>query len=154
MELVEIVWVVLWSGFKFMVGVVFAIAADLGFLVSALSTLIGGMLGVVVYTFFGTAVQRYVARLFPRKKRKKKTIDWKKKLIIRLKKNGGLFAIAFLTPLILSVPLGTFAAVALRYDWHKILIAMLFSFSFWSLAIFGLYYWLGINLREELEKAF
>jgi len=147
-EIIEILWVFLWSGFKYVVGVGSAIAYDLGFTISVISAFLGGITGVSVYIFFGESIRKGWSRWFPSKRKVTRT----RRFVVRLKQRGGLWAIAFLTPLILSVPLGTFAAVAIGYPWPRIMLAMSISFAFWSLLLFGLYDIIGFNLNEFVRE--
>jgi hypothetical protein len=62
----------------------------------------------------------------------------KNKLIVRVKRRFGLIGIAFLTPLLLSIPIGCFLSVRYFKVKHKILIHMYVSVIFWSVSISSL----------------
>jgi hypothetical protein len=146
-EFLELLSVALLSGVKFIVGVGLAITYGLPFLVSALSTFLGGIVGVMVYMFFGEYLLRVFRRLFPPKRRFTRA----RRRVVRLKQRGGLWLIAFLTPLLLSIPLGTFASVSLGFPWYRILLAMSLSLAFWSLLLFSIYWLIGFDVHEYLK---
>ena len=147
----HIVIVIVWSGLKFMVGVGWALAHDFSFGLSILTTFGGGFLGVILFTYFGELVKSLIARIRPtRQPRPQKKSSRRERLIVRLEKKGGIWAIALLTPVLLTVPIGTLAAVSFQYRRKAILFAMAVSFACWTLLIFGLYKIMGIDLSQYL----
>jgi uncharacterized membrane protein len=105
-------------------------------------TSLGGFTGVTIFVLLS---EKIVARLVKRREQRMregkphgKRFTRKNKMIVRVKIRFGLLGIAFLTPLLLSIPIGCFLAV--RYFKHKqtILIYMYVSIIFWSVAISSL----------------
>ena len=142
----ELVSVLIASMFKFMVGIILSIGYDFHFWIGVPATVAGAMLGIFVFIFFGELIRGLSAR-FLRKRRPFQNVPIKRRrLIVKIKNRFGLPGIAFLTPFVLTVPVGAIVAVALGYRWYRILFAMLISFSGWSLLVFSLYELLGIDL--------
>lgn len=144
--LLELATVLVVSMFKFLVGVLLSIGYEFHFWIGVPVTVMGSMLGVFLFTFFGRLIRTFLVRLF-RKRRLFRNLSIKRKrMIVHVKNKYGLPGIAFLTPLVLTVPLGTIIAVALGFHWKRIAVAMLISFSLWSLFLFTLYEVLGVDL--------
>lgn len=64
---------------------------------------------------------------------KKRIFTSRNRRIITLKTKYGLAGIAFLTPVLLSIPIGTFIATKLVHNKSKIILYMAVSISFWAL---------------------
>lgn len=137
----EIVGIFLLSTVKFVFGAVpAALAAGFSFFESVTVTSLGGFTGV---TFFVLMSEKVVARIKKRRLnrihelhlQKKKAFTRRNKMIVRVKKRFGLLGIAFLTPLLLSIPIGCFIAVRYFHQKHKILVYMFLSILFWSIAV-------------------
>ena len=113
------------SGVKFMIGVGMCIAKGVGFWEQVICTMLGGILGIIVFTYFGGFIRE--------KFRKKNTVPkphnhW----TITLWKKYGLIGTAFLTPPVISPPFGTALALAFNTPKTKIIITMSLSMVFWS----------------------
>ena len=131
------------STVKFVFGAVpYALALGFSFFEAVTVTSLGGFTGVTIFVLMS---ERIVARIKKRKREKlhdlhnnKKKFTRKNKIIVSVKMRFGLWGIALLTPLLLSIPIGCFLAV--RYFQHKqkILIYMFCSIIFWSVAISSL----------------
>ncbi|MBL0049050.1 MAG: hypothetical protein IPP32_13250 [Bacteroidetes bacterium] len=139
----EIISVFLLSTVKFVLGSVpLALGFGFSFLKSLLVTTAGGFLGVFIFV---NTSEYILNRWQERKKTKKKITPFKKnftrknKLIVRTKRRFGLTGIALLTPLLLSIPIGSF--IALRYfkNKHKVLVYLFGSVIFWSASSYYLY---------------
>jgi hypothetical protein len=63
-----------------------------------------------------------------------------------------LYGIAFLTPILLSVPIGTLMAAALEENKWRIKRYMFVSFAFWTLLLYGIYAFFGIRVDEWFNK--
>lgn len=147
----EIVSLLLMAGFKFMVAVFMAFAYGWGIWYSIAFLVLGGMLGVTVFIFFGTMIKLLVRRWFPALTTGR-NVERKRIIIERVRRWSGLAGIALLTPVFLTVPVGTFAAVGLGYRWPRIMVFMFIAFSFWSFFFVGLYMVLGIDLPAYIDR--
>ncbi len=155
---------------------------DFTFFETVLFCVIGGMLGVGVFTFFSIEIQflflglnvngrklsvshKFLVSLLPLKKIWKSIMN----LLMRMKrkkfflpslgnslefgKKYGLIGVAFLTPVIISIPIGTIIANTFEENKKKIFLYMFFSILFWSClltGIFELYH--VVNISELKER--
>lgn len=97
----------------------------------------GGMAGVLLYTYLGEFVFRWWRRAFPVPEGKVR-VTRLKRFIVRVRRRHGLAGIAAVTPILLTVPIGTVAAHILEPDRRKVLVAMALSFGLWALAFAAL----------------
>jgi hypothetical protein len=150
-KLVSSILVLLGSIVKFSMGTLAAIAADLG-LGGSFSNLIGGIIGVVLFTYIGSHLQEYLTRKFPNTFGKKFTRS--NRFLVRVKQRFGLGGIVVITPIILSIPVGVMFALALTHDKKKIMVSMIVSCIFWATLLFLPYYVFDINVKDLLTKLF
>jgi hypothetical protein len=138
---------------------------NLSFVETVLYCVTGGMLGVVAFTFFSQGLsmawhwlKHHTKKIFRKpaifsepvadvpgnievkydymtKDEKRKLFTRRNRRIVKIWKRYGLFGIAAITPIILSIPIGTLVANSLESDKKKILIYMLFSTFFWAVSI-------------------
>ena len=83
----------------------------------------------------------------------KKIFTKRNRKIVVIWKKYGLVGIAFLTPVILSIPIGTLIANSLVPDKKKIMVYMFFSVLFWAIFItvgFDIYH--ANNFEELIEN--
>jgi hypothetical protein len=173
-ELLKIVLLILLSSVKFIAGPPFAYAYnqkyEFGFAESVIYSIIGGMLGVFVFTFFSEQVMRLIRYLkhhgkkiisrkefyskpeadvevpvnihytYVEKDKPKRIFTKRSRRLIKIWKTYGLAGIAFITPCIISIPVGTVIANALESNRKKIFLYMFISVVFWSLTIHSLFY--------------
>lgn len=149
MKILEILSVVFLSGIKFSLGLFNAtLLLDLGFIPSVLLTILGGMVGVFAFILLDKFIVKYFKK-FKKDKIRKVKFSRTRRFIIRVKSSYGLAGIAFLTPILLQVPIGTIIAMRLIKDVRKVSFAMLISFTFFSLVFCSLYYAFGTSFREH-----
>ena len=146
--LVQILSVFFMAGFKFMVAVFMVLGYNISLWVSVPTCTLGGVFGVALYIFFGELIVNLVKKFRFRKDDRQFHVNKTTRLLVKLKRNHGLLGIAVLTPVFLTVPIGTLAAIAIGYKWQKVLIYMFSAFLFWSSLIFGIYEITGINVHD------
>lgn len=187
-EFVKILLIILLSSVKFVAGPPFAYfddRYDFTFFETVLFCVIGGMLGVWVFTFFSLEIQliiHWIKVQFKKAVKKrpqvfskplatennieisynlvatetiKKVFTPQSRKFVRIWRKYGLVGVAFLTPVILSIPIGTVIANAFEDNKKKIFVYMFFSILFWSLlltSIFELYH--VVNIPQLKEKLF
>ena len=167
-EIIKIILVILLSSVKFVAGPPFAYydkKYDFSFFETVLYCVIGGMLGVVLFTFFSKPLFQFwhyfkhkIVKAFRKKPvfsepvadidtpveihyeyiksgKTRKVFTARNRKIVRLWKKYGLFGIALITPVILSIPIGTLVANSLVSNRKKIIIYMFFSVLFWSVTM-------------------
>jgi hypothetical protein len=165
-EFVKIVLIILLSSVKFVAGPPFAYfdeRYDFSFFETVLYCVIGGMLGVFVFTFFSLEIQliaKWIKKQMKKAVKKKSVfsepaptysgleinyttpgeVESQKKLFtprnrkfVRVWRKYGLFGVALLTPVLFSIPIGTIVANAFEDNKRKIFVYMFFSILFWSL---------------------
>ncbi|MEO1433952.1 MAG: hypothetical protein AAFV80_00330, partial [Bacteroidota bacterium] len=112
----------------------------------ALLTAAGAVLGVLFYLFLSKYVFRIFQYIKPEKKVKdgKRIFSKKNRMIVKIKRKWGLYGIAFLTPPLLSIPIGTTIAISIYKDKKRVFFFMLFAILFWSF----LGAWVGIPIKN------
>ena len=132
-EFLEIAGWVLLSAVKYIVVIIALLAkSDRHWLYDFLIVAGGGSLGVVVFTYLGSAISKYFGK-FAFFKVKFKNL----RRIITIKKGYGLIGLSFLSPLVLGIPLGTIICTFVEPDKFKVLKLQLTSVCLWSIALLG-----------------
>ena len=134
MYIVQYITVLFLGGVKFFLAVPLAVQYNFSFWQTFILTCFGGVLGVIIFTYFRKIILKLYYKLFPqtRKKNQKKKSSFRKKIAVKTAKKYGLFGIAILTPIFLSIPLGTFIALHLFPDKKKTLPMLFASVLGWS----------------------
>lgn len=144
--------VLVFSGLKFIAGIAYAAAiGNFGFWPCVILTISGGMIGVYLFASLDLKILNFFNKLFKIKKRTYVKFTKRTRFIVKLRSTYGLAGIAFLTPLILQVPIGTFLAMRLIKNKWKVSLYMLFSFAFYSFTICGCYYFLGPHVKSMMD---
>jgi len=138
---------------KWLIGVVLVLPGDRGFWTSVTWCAGGGMLGVVLYTYLGQLFYRIWRRFHPLPKGRVRFTRLKR-IIVLVRQRQGLAGIALLTPVLLTVPVGTFAANIIEPDKRLVLSYMAIAFFLWSVGLVGLDSWLNLDLFEWLRSHF
>jgi hypothetical protein len=142
------VFAFLWSTVKYSVGVGVALAGFDHAIWGFLFTTMGAATGVVFFTYSETWLEKRLQRWF----KPKKTFSKTSRRLVRLKQKGGLPLIAFLTPIILSIPVGCLMATAFINDKKTIILWQMGSILLWGGFFFGLQQLLDFNLLETLTS--
>ncbi len=164
------------SSVKFAAGPPFAYydnIYDFTFFETNLYCVLGGMLGVTVIIFLSHTLAkawRWIVNIFkkliknylpvdselntePEPPKRIKIFTRRNRRIVKVWKDYGLIGIAFITPVILSIPIGTFIATRLSQDKRKLFIYMFFSIVFWSVLMTSLFELYQVVSVRELEDA-
>lgn len=137
----------LWSTVKYTVGVGVAFAGFTNAFWGFLFTTLGALVGVVFFTYCELWLEDKFHKWFKAKRVFSKT----SRRLVRMKQRGGLPLVAFLTPLILSIPVGCLLATAFVHSRRKIILWQMGSVLFWGLLFFGLQAWFDLNLIEIIK---
>ena len=185
-EFVKIILIILLSSVKFVAGPPFAYfdeRYDFTFLETVLYCVVGGMLGVWVFTFFSLEIQltwHWIKRqlkkavrrpqLFSKPKTTAEDLEVRYELVdksavsskkifskrsrryVRIWRKYGLIGLAFLTPVVISIPIGTVLANAFEENKKKIFIYMFFSILFWSVFLTSIFELLHVVSIPELKN--
>lgn len=157
MSMVQIILTILSSAVKFAMTFPLAVMQfQFSFLETILYTNVGGILGIYFFAFLSEQVMAWWKRLFRKQRarvraafREKKVFTKRNRRIIRIKQQYGLVGIAFTTPLLLSIPVGTFLVVR-YYRPSKIKFTYLIASNlFWSVIYTAFYlFWDGLLFRQ------
>lgn len=134
--LAKYVVVMLTSAVKYLIGVFTAMGTGLNFLETVLCTVSGGMIGVVVYLYLWDGVLYVYHKLRPPKPKQHKPIGKHRRKLLRFIVKYEIMGIVILTPILLSVPVGTILAAAFEDNKWKIKRYMLFSFTAYSIVFY------------------
>ncbi len=100
-------------------------------------TNVGGIIGAVVFVFFSDMLIKAFNKHWPEslkiKRKTSKVFTKRNRLLVKIKTRYGLYGIVILSPLILSIPLGSFLMVK-YYGTHKTnIIWLIMGQVFWSI---------------------
>ena len=91
----------------------------------------GGTFGVLIFTFLGAAISKKLEKYnFFKMKRSKL------RKLIKIKNGYGLIGIAFITPVIISIPVGCIISSAFENDRNRVLRLQISSVLIWRLVLF------------------
>lgn len=132
-EIFKIITVMLISMIKHtLVGIPTGYATGFNMLEVMLYTAIGGALGVLFFMYFARGMKKsylwYLKKrgVIPRKFTKMN------RLIVRVKQRFGLYGLAFITPPLISVPVGAIIGATIYKDKKRVFLFLLGGIIFWS----------------------
>ncbi len=100
---------------------------------------LSGLAGFFIFYYFSSYILKLIGIFFQGRQRKRKIFTRKNKLVVRIIRNYGLWLLALLTPILISIPFGAFLCV--RYFPRKasIIVTMCASIILWGfiLTFFG-----------------
>ena len=137
-ELIKILSVVVLSAFKLMMGVPFALFAyGYSFVETVIMTSFGGILGVIVFTYFSEWILKIWKRFIKKTStglpgKKKQIFNRRNRLIVKIKRKYGIMGIAFISPSLITIPIGTFILVRYFHNKKKIIVYESAAVVFWS----------------------
>ena len=117
-----------------------------------ISNILGGITGIVVFTYLGSYMRAWLLKTYP--ERFKKKFSKGSRFLVRIKRHSGLTGIAFLTPILLSIPVGVLLALDLTNQKRKIVASMALSCIFWSAIFFVPYFVFNIDLIGWVRQQF
>lgn len=184
-QLGKIILVILLSSVKFVAGPSFAYydqRYEFSFVETIFYCVLGGMLGVIVFTYFSRTIisiwHRFNHKVklafvksepfsspvadvdqvldihyeyIEKKSEPKKIFTRRNRSIVKIWKKYGLYGIAFLTPIILSIPIGTIIANSLVDNRKKILLYMFVSLVFWSAFMLTMFEIFHASTLQDLQ---
>jgi hypothetical protein len=136
------------SGVKFLLAPFEAERQGFNFMQSFTITTLGGVLGVLVFYYAGSLIAAWwnhikalIKSIFIRRpaevieRQPKRHFTRTNKMIVKIKRRFGLAGIAFVTPCIISIPVGTLVAVAFYRKRKPILLYLFVSLLLWSIVL-------------------
>lgn len=135
-EIIELGGLALLAATKFAMaaGLLASPITNYSYLDSVLILVISGFVGIIFFYFFSNWVNKMVDKFFNKKKKRQK-FSKKTRRFISIKNKYGLLGVSFLTPILLSIPLGCFIASRFFYKQKNTLLIMLAGVAFWSLML-------------------
>lgn len=121
------------SALKFFLAPSAAIVAGHSFWEAVIISSVGGLMGFLLFFYFGTWIRNWIDKL--RKPKAKKAFSKKNKMIVKVKRSFGLYGIAILTPCFFGIPLGSVIAAAYFSASKKTVITFVLSIILWSLIL-------------------
>ena len=129
----KILVVIFLSGIKFMFAIPLSVIKyDFNFLQTLLFSVIGGVISIFIFSYLSGKIYKLI-KLKKQKKAKKRSV--KKALAIKTARKYGLVGIAFLTPIFLSIPIGTYLALYFFPEKRKTIPVLITSVVAWSLVL-------------------
>lgn len=145
-EIIKVAVVFLLTMLKFIFGPTLGYASGFGLFQSILVTVSGMMTSVFLFTFLGNILrERFLKRFFSKKKRFTK----RNRQFVTIWRKYGLSGVAFLTPLIFTPIGGTVLLTSFGSPRRKIIISMMISAVFWSVAFCTLIYTFGPKVLPD-----
>ena len=132
----EIVSVFFMSCIKFFAAPLLAKTFGFTYLETIFVTSLGGVVGVFVFFNLGSRIVHFFPNFFKPLNPKRKIFTKKNKFYVNLIRNYGLFGIAIFSPVLISIPVGSFLA-ARFFENQKIvaLVMMCSAVLIWSVSI-------------------
>jgi len=131
------------STIKFSLVTSAVIATNMG-IPGTISNVIGGIIGIIIFVQLGEYIQLWLIKTYPKKFNKK--FSRRTRFLARIKQIFGLWGIAFLTPIILSIPVGVFFAMDLTSNKKKVMTRMIVACVAWSIILYAPYYIFNIDV--------
>lgn len=110
--------------------IMFIIIATKGSWHVILSNILGGIVGIVLFTFLGFTIEKLYIRLFPRRKFSKPS-----RFIVHVKEKFGVWGVALASPII-SFPVAILIALTLTTHKWEIIKKMTLSLVLWSFVFY------------------
>ena len=133
-ELIEkLVTVIALSMFKFFFGPFLGSKLGLHYLNTFWACVLGMNLSVLLFSFFGDRIKMFILTTFYRNKKKKFTPGNRR--LVNIWKKYGMIGIAFLTPPLLTPPIGTLVASGFGEPRKTIVLYMLISSVIWGVIV-------------------
>ena len=148
-SLYQIVMVFLLSGFKFGFGGVplAEFVYKFPFFKLITVTTAGGVTGAILFAYISEWVldtwHKFRMRKFPQHEHHERKHAPESKLVKKIREKWGLYGIAFFTPFILSIPIGTLIAVHFYHDKQKVISYMIVSIVGWVFFFYFFYNYLA-----------
>ena len=132
----EIISVFLMSGIKFFAAPLLAKTFGFTYLETIFVTTLGGVSGIFLFFNLGSRIVHFFPNFFKPIRTKRKIFTKKNKFYVKLIRNYGLLGIAIFSPILISIPVGSFLAARFFENQKKMSLAMMFAaVLIWSVSI-------------------
>ena len=144
-KITQILLIIIGSAIKYSWATVFAAETAWGLFPAMIFNFVGGALGIYIYTHLGEHLRDWYIQ---RNKNKYKVFTRRNRWIIFIRKRLGLKGVAFLSPILITLPLGTAILLTMTKDHNKIVKYLLVSCVFWTLIILVPYKLFHVDLSK------
>ena len=141
MNFAKYISVIAISMLKFAGGPLTGLALKLAWVETAICSIIGMMITVLLIVFSSDFIQKLWTRFFPKKEKVRKFTKLNR-LAIKTRRKFGLVGIALLTPILFTPIGGAALAMAFRYEKREIILQMLISAVAWAIVQTLFFYFL------------
>ena len=132
----KVISVFLTSGIKFVAAPFLAKTFGLTYLKTILVTTFGGIAGVLVFFNLGSRIVNFFPNFFKPLKPNRRIFTKKNKFYVKLIRKYGLFGIAVFSPVLISIPVGSFLAARLFGNQKLMALALMcVAVLIWSVSI-------------------
>ncbi len=132
-EFVEILIVLLTSSIKHtFAGIPTGYVLKFSYVEVMLYTALGGAMGILFFMYFARGTKKLYLYYLKKRGITPRKFTRMNRFIVRIKQRFGLIGIAFITPPIMSVPIGAIVAATIYKDKRKVFLFLLGGVVFWS----------------------
>jgi hypothetical protein len=132
----EIISVFLMSAIKFFAAPLLAKSFGFTYLQTILITTLGGIVGVFLFFNLGARIVHFFPNFFKPVNKNRKIFTKKNKFFVMLIRDYGLFGIAIFSPILISIPVGSFLAARFFESQKKMALAVMsMSVILWSVSM-------------------
>lgn len=132
-EFLEILIVLLTSSIKHtFAGIPTGYVLKFSYIEVMLYTALGGAMGILFFMYFARGTKKLYLYYLKKRGITPRKFTRMNRFIVRVKQRFGLIGIAFITPPIMSVPLGAIVAATIYKDKRRVFIFLLGGVIFWS----------------------
>jgi hypothetical protein len=151
-DYLQIISVTLISTVKFIIGLGLALAYNFKPIIFYLTTVGGGMIGVFFYLYLWDFILILKAKIVkPKPHVVQIKINKNIRKMVHFSRTWGIYGIAFVTPTIISMPVGTLICRAIEKNkWH-IKLVMFISLNFWSLLLIALQNIFNVDVKPYID---
>ena len=129
-DLLEIAGLMVLSGLKFFLAPSTVVLSGYDFWPTIIITITGGLIGFFIFFYFGQMIQGFIRSLFNQQSKKK--FSKRSRLIVKIKRDYGLWGLAILTPCLFSIPIGAILASIYYANQKGVKIVFALSIALWS----------------------
>lgn len=143
-EVLNILLMMLIASVKYVVAVIILLTnSSRAWYLDMCIVIIGGIIGVLVFTYLGAIISNYLEKFhFFRIKYKNL------RKFINIKNSYGLIGIAFLSPVLISIPVGCIISASFEHNKSKVIRLQILSVVFWTVLLFSLKGFFNINIGK------
>ncbi|MEI6506968.1 MAG: hypothetical protein WCO54_00690 [Bacteroidota bacterium] len=108
----------------------------------------GGMCGVIIYLYLWHFIEIFRKKYFPHKSIHGIRMNRRRRFLVKIVKRYELWGIVAITPIFLTVPVGTVVAALIEKNKWKIKLMMLISFTAWTFFLLIIYLLFGDSIKN------